>query len=109
MLQTSELNAVINAVVEGKHDFFLKIMGAYGLPVRSYVASHVVHQDVFFDAFRKLRDFRQGEDFGAWLRGIARKRIYEHFRKAHPAFQGPGATKSAIRAPSNALPRFRTL
>jgi hypothetical protein len=28
---------------------------------------------------------------------------------AHPAFQGPGVTKSAIRAPSNALPRFRTL
>ncbi len=28
---------------------------------------------------------------------------------AHPAFQGPGVTKSAIRAPSNALPHFRTL
>jgi len=28
---------------------------------------------------------------------------------AHTAFQGPGVSKSAIRAPSNVLPRFRTL
>ena len=29
--------------------------------------------------------------------------------KAHPAFRGVGVTSSSISAPSNALPRFRTL
>ena len=28
---------------------------------------------------------------------------------AHPAFRGVGVTSSSISAPSNALPRFRTL
>ncbi|MHC5541109.1 sigma-70 family RNA polymerase sigma factor, partial [Singulisphaera rosea] len=90
MLNDFELRAVVDAVLRGQHDAFLKIMRAFGLPVRSYVASHVFHmddvddvtQDVFFVAFRNLRDYRQGDDFGAWLRGIARKKVSEHFRKS---------------------------
>jgi RNA polymerase sigma-70 factor (ECF subfamily) len=90
MLQVSELRAAVAAVLEGQHDAFLKIMRAYGLPVRSYIAAHVYHlddvddlaQEVFFVAFRNLADYRQGDDFGAWLRGIARKKVSEHFRKS---------------------------
>jgi len=41
------------------------------------------------------------------LRTIARHR--RHNSKAHPAFRGVGVTSSSISAPSNALPRFRTL
>jgi RNA polymerase sigma-70 factor (ECF subfamily) len=90
MLPTSELHAVIDAVLEGKHDAFLRIMRAFGLPLRSYIAGHVFHlddiddlaQDVFFIAFKNLREFRRGDDFGAWLRGIARKKMYEYFRKS---------------------------
>jgi len=38
-------------------------------------------QEVFITAYRKLPDFRRGEDFGAWLRGIARnKRLHHHAR-----------------------------
>jgi RNA polymerase sigma-70 factor (ECF subfamily) len=89
MLSTSELNAVIDAVLEGRHDAFLKVMRTFGLAIRSYIAGHVFHlddiddlaQDVFFVAFRNLREFRRGDDFGAWLRGIARKKMYEYFRK----------------------------
>jgi RNA polymerase sigma-70 factor, ECF subfamily len=90
MLQTPEVRALIGAVIEGHHDAFLQIMRAFGLPVRSYIASHVFHlddiddlaQEVFFVAFRNLRDFRPGDDFGAWLRGIARKKVSEYFRKS---------------------------
>src|SRR5262245_29156776 len=94
MLATSELNDVIDAVLDGvldgRNDAFLKIVRAYGLPVRSYIAAHVfdiddiddLAQDVFFVAFRNVREFRRGDDFGAWLRGIARKKIYEYFRKS---------------------------
>lgn len=91
MLQTSEIDATIDAVLGGAHDEFLKIMKAYGLPVRSYIASYVFHmddiddltQDVFYVAFRELGAFRRGGDFGAWLRGIARNKVYEHIRKLH--------------------------
>ncbi len=63
---------------------------AYGLAIRSYIASHVFHlddiddlaQDVFFVAYRNLAEFRTEEDFGAWLRGIARHKIFEYFRKS---------------------------
>lgn len=90
MLSTSELNAVIDAVLDGRHDAFLKVMRTFGLPIRSYIAGHVFHlddiddlaQEVFFVAFRNLGEFRRGDDFGAWLRGIARKKMYEYFRKS---------------------------
>jgi RNA polymerase sigma-70 factor, ECF subfamily len=90
MLSTCELDAVIDAVLEGRDDAFLNVMRSFGLPIRSYISSHVFHlddiddlaQEVFFVAFRNLREFRRGEDFGAWLRGIARKKMYEYFRKS---------------------------
>src|SRR5262249_2746177 len=37
-------------------------------------------QDVLLVAFRNLADFRRGDDFGAWLRGIARHKVHDHFR-----------------------------
>ena len=90
MLSTSELTEVIDSVMKGRKDAFLRIMREFGLPVRSYIAGHVYHlddiddiaQDVFLVAYRNLRDFRQGDDFGAWLRGICRNKIHEYFRKS---------------------------
>jgi hypothetical protein len=35
--------------------------------------------------------------------------VMVHSGMAHPAFRGVGVTSSSISAPSNALPRFRTL
>ena len=32
-------------------------------------------QEVFIIAYRKQEQFRQGEDFGKWLRGIARRKV----------------------------------
>jgi len=88
MLEPAELDAVIGMVLRGERDAFRRILRAYGLSLRSYIATQVQHiddiddlaQDVFLVAFRSLRDFRRGDDFGAWLRGIARNKVHNHFR-----------------------------
>jgi RNA polymerase sigma-70 factor (ECF subfamily) len=90
MLEPAELDAVIGAVLRGDRDAFRKILRAYGLSLRSYIATQVQHlddiddlaQDVFLAAFRDLRAFRRGDDFGAWLRGIARHKVQDHFRSS---------------------------
>jgi RNA polymerase sigma-70 factor (ECF subfamily) len=90
MLAPAELDAVIDAILRGEEDAFRKILRAYGLPLRSYIAAWVHHvddvddiaQEVFFVAYRSLRDFRRGDDLGAWLRGIARNKVYHHFRNS---------------------------
>jgi RNA polymerase sigma-70 factor (ECF subfamily) len=83
-----ELNDVIDDVLRGNRDEFRKILHAYGLSLRSYIATQVhtvddiddLAQDVFLVAYHNLPEFRRGDDFGAWLRGIARNKIYHHFR-----------------------------
>jgi RNA polymerase sigma-70 factor (ECF subfamily) len=90
MLDPSELDAVIGVVLRGERDAYRKILRAYGLSLRSYIATQVQHlddvddlaQDVFLVAFRNLRQFRRGDDFGAWLRGIARNKVHDHFRRS---------------------------
>ena len=86
----SEFDAVIDDVLRGDRDAFRKILQAHGLPLRSYIAMHVhalddiddLAQEAFFVAYSNLREFRRGDDFGAWLRGIARNKIYHHLRNS---------------------------
>jgi RNA polymerase sigma-70 factor (ECF subfamily) len=86
----SELDAVIREVLQGNRDAFRKILHAHGLPLRSYIAAFVhtlddiddLSQEVFLTAYSNLPEFRRGQDFGAWLRGIARNKIYHHFRSS---------------------------
>lgn len=88
MLEHSEINAIINEVLRGDKDAFRLLMRDQSLSLRSFIASQVHHldvvddlaQDVFFAAYRNLREFQQGEDFRAWLRGIARNKVYEYIR-----------------------------
>ncbi len=90
MLQPSELDAVIDEVLRGDKEAFRKIIREYSLSLRSYIASSVhgldvvddLAQEVFFAAFRNLREFRRGDDFGNWLRGIARNKVYKYFRSS---------------------------
>jgi RNA polymerase sigma-70 factor (ECF subfamily) len=89
MLDSDELDSILGLVLRGERDAFRKILRAYSLSLRSYIATQVQHiddiddlaQDVFLVAFRSLRDFRRGDDFGAWLRGIARHKVQDHFRR----------------------------
>jgi RNA polymerase sigma-70 factor (ECF subfamily) len=89
MLEPSEIASILDEVVRGNRDAFRPIVRAYSLPLRSYLASQIhnlddvddLAQEVFLAAFRALPTFRQGDDFGAWLRGIARNKLYAHWRR----------------------------
>jgi RNA polymerase sigma-70 factor (ECF subfamily) len=84
----SDIEAILEEVARGRTEAFGRIVRAYALPLRSYLASQVHHlddvddlaQEVFLAALRSLSTFRRGDDFGAWLRGIARNKVKIYFR-----------------------------
>ena len=83
-----DVEAILNEVARGRIEAFGRIVREYALPLRSYLASQVHHlddvddlaQEVFLAALGSLSTFRRGDDFGAWLRGIARNKLLVHFR-----------------------------
>ena len=90
MLHPPEIVAVLDQVERGDRDAFRQIVRAFSLPLRSFIASQIHHledvddlaQEVFITAYRNLGAFRKGDDFGAWLRGIARNKLSDHFRSS---------------------------
>ncbi|PHX94660.1 MAG: RNA polymerase factor sigma-70 [Pedosphaera sp.] len=82
------LHTAIDEVLAGHRDAFRHIVREYGLSVRGFIASQLYHlddvddlaQDVFLAAFESLGSFRKGDEFGAWLRGIARNKVKMYFR-----------------------------
>ena len=84
----AQVEAILDEVARGRTEAFGAIVRQYALPLRSYLASHVIHlddvddlaQEVFVAALGSLSSFRRGDDFGAWLRGIARNKVLLYFR-----------------------------
>lgn len=83
-----DLNTLLDRIGRGETDLFLHVVHRYELMLRGYLTAQLydltvaddLAQEVFITAWRDLADFRRGEDFGAWLRGIARHRLLTHFR-----------------------------
>src|SRR3954464_15527684 len=83
-----DIDAILDDVGRGRTESFARIVREYALPLRSYLASRVHHlddvddlaQEVFLAALRSTATFRRGDDFGAWLRGIARNKLLVYFR-----------------------------
>src|SRR5258708_11585337 len=88
MSDHTDVGDILEAVAAGQTDAFGRIVRTYALPLRSYLASQVHHlddvddlaQEVFLAALASLSTFRRGDDFGAWLRGIARNKLLVYFR-----------------------------
>jgi RNA polymerase sigma-70 factor (ECF subfamily) len=88
MDERSQTDAALDEIATGRTEAFGRIVRLYGLQLRSYLASQVHHlddvddlaQETFLAAFRGLAGYRRGDDFGAWLRGIARNKLYNYFR-----------------------------
>ncbi|CAN5136803.1 N/A [soil metagenome] len=88
MSEAFDLNAVLNEIARGQSDGYGRIVSAYALPLRAYLASQVYHlndvddlaQEVFLAAYDCLPSFRRGDDFGAWLRGICRNKLLTYYR-----------------------------
>jgi RNA polymerase sigma-70 factor (ECF subfamily) len=89
MLEPSEIAKVVEDVARGNQAAFRRLVRAYSLSLRSYLASHLhrlddvddLAQEVFLAAFVNLHAFRRGENFSAWLRGIARNKLHDHLRR----------------------------
>ncbi len=89
MLESGRLNSILDQVLRGQPDAFLAIVRAYGPGLRAYLSSQLFHlddvddlaQEVLIAAYRSLHTFRRGEDFGAWLRGIARNKLLRYFEQ----------------------------
>ncbi len=84
----TDLTALLDRIERGEMDLYLQVVRRYELMLRGYLAGQLYNlaeaddlaQEVFIAAWRDLAGFRRGEDFGAWLRGIARHRLQAHFR-----------------------------
>ncbi len=84
----AHLTTLLNRIERGETDLYLQVVRRHELMLRSYLAGQLYNiaeaddlaQEVFITAWRDLGSFRRGEDFGAWLRGIARNRLLTHFR-----------------------------
>ena len=89
MLDSSLLNETLDAALCGKPDAFLAIVRAYGPLLRAFLSSQMFHlddvddlaQETFIAAYRSLNTFRRDQDFGAWLRGIARHKLLRYFEQ----------------------------
>lgn len=98
MADRPNVEAILDEVARGRTEAFARIVREYALPLRSYLASQVHHlddvddlaQEVFLAALESVSRFRRGDDFGAWLRGIARNKVRLYFRsrsRRHHALQ----------------------
>ncbi|MBN2712014.1 MAG: sigma-70 family RNA polymerase sigma factor [Planctomycetes bacterium] len=82
-----EINDLIKAAKEGEREAFGLIVGEYQGMVRGYIALQIFDTDQVFDlaqetfisAYTSLSSF-SGDDFGGWLRGIARNLCLQHIR-----------------------------
>lgn len=84
----TDLTKLLDRIERGETDLYLQVVRRYELMLRSYLNGQLYNiteaddlaQEVFIAAWRNLGSFRRGEDFGVWLRGIARHRLLTHFR-----------------------------
>ena len=84
----TDFDTLLDRILRGETDLYLQVVRRHELMLRGYLAGRLYNlaeaddlaQEVFVAAWRDLAGFRRGEDFGAWLRGIARHRLLVHFR-----------------------------
>ncbi|WP_439628276.1 sigma-70 family RNA polymerase sigma factor [Gemmata sp.] len=87
-MNPGDVAAIVRAVLQGDRDAFHRLVAAFGLPLRSYLAGQVyrlddvddIAQEVFITAYRNLDRFSPDGSFAAWLRGIARNEVLMYFR-----------------------------
>lgn len=84
----SEVDQIVEQVLRGTIDAFEKIIELYERDVRRIAAALLENheatadlvQEVFVSAYFHLNRYRIGEDFGVWLRSIARNLVRKELR-----------------------------
>jgi RNA polymerase sigma-70 factor (ECF subfamily) len=83
------IRRIIRDVLAGHRDAYRAIVKEYGSTIGAFLAAHLsqpdtvedLAQETFIAAFESLGTFRQDEDFGYWLKGIARNKLLMHLRR----------------------------
>lgn len=83
------IRRIIREVLSGRQDAYRAIVKEYGSTIGAFLAAHLsqpdtvedLAQETFIAAFESLGSFRQEEDFGYWLKGIARNKMLMHLRR----------------------------
>jgi len=89
MPDSPQFNETLDAALCGQPDAFLAIVRAHSSTLRAYLSSQMFHlddvddlaQETFITAYRRLNTFHRDQDFGAWLRGIARHKLQRYFEQ----------------------------
>lgn len=83
------MKEILQKVLAGDRDAYRAVVREYGPVLRALLASHLSSSDVvedlaqeaFIAAYEHLRDFDLDQDFGPWIKGIARNKMLMHLRR----------------------------
>lgn len=85
------MKAIIQKVLGGDRDAYRAIVKEYGSLVRACLAGHLssadtvedLAQETFIAAYEHLGEFDLEQDFGPWIKGIARNKMLMHLRRSY--------------------------
>jgi RNA polymerase sigma-70 factor (ECF subfamily) len=85
------MKAIIRKVLAGDRDAYRAIVKEYGSVVRACLAGHLsstdtvedLAQETFIAAYEHLGEFDLDQDFGPWIKGIARNKMLMHLRRSY--------------------------
>jgi len=85
------MKAIIQRVLGGDRDAYRAIVKEYGALVRACLGGHLASSDLvedlaqetFVAAYEHLADFDLEQDFGPWIKGIARNKLLMHLRRSY--------------------------
>jgi len=85
------MKAIIRKVLGGDRDAYRAIVKEYGSLVRACLAGHLssadtvedLAQETFIAAYEHLGEFDLEQDFGPWVKGIARNKLLMHLRRTY--------------------------
>lgn len=87
-LTTRDCSALVAAARGGDDDAFTELYRQFGRAVHGTMAARLpagdaadLVQEVFLQAWSRLRDLRDDAAFGAWICAIARRRAADHYRR----------------------------
>ena len=88
LVESAEDAALVGAARQGDRAAFEQLYERYARVVHGVLLARVspddvedLVQDVFLNAWRRLRTLRDDGAFGAWLAAIARNRAADHYRR----------------------------
>jgi RNA polymerase sigma-70 factor (ECF subfamily) len=88
-MDTETIDSVVQRVLGGEVDEYAGVVRLYQREVWKVVAAMLADrkatedlvQQVFVDAYRNLSQYRVGEDFGRWIKSIARNAVRQELRR----------------------------